>query len=66
VNLRREFFRASPAEVKEQLLELAGELLEFSELPEALEFHQSQESTRPNGPPGVEAQPVSPQVPAAR
>ena len=41
VNLRREFFRATPEEVKAHLLELAGELLEFSDTAEALEYHQS-------------------------
>jgi seryl-tRNA synthetase len=41
VNLRREFFRASPSEVKVHLAELAGELLEFHEEPEALEYRQS-------------------------
>ena len=42
VNMRREFFYATPAEVKEHLLEVAGDLLSFEEMPEALEFHQSQ------------------------
>jgi hypothetical protein len=41
VNLRREFFYATPQEVKEHLAELAGELLQFEELPEALEYRQS-------------------------
>lgn len=41
VNLRREFFYATPKEVKEHLAELAGELLSFEELAEALEYHQS-------------------------
>ena len=41
VNLRREFFYATPAEVREHLLELTGELLSFEETPEAVEFHQS-------------------------
>lgn len=41
VNRRREFFRASPDEVKDHLSELAGELLEFNETPEALEYRQS-------------------------
>jgi hypothetical protein len=41
VNRRREFFRATPLEVKAHLGELAGELLEFQELPEALEYRQS-------------------------
>jgi hypothetical protein len=41
VNLRREFFRATPAEVKAHLSELSGELLEFHELAEAIEYRQS-------------------------
>jgi hypothetical protein len=40
VNRRREFFRATPLEVKLHLAELAGELLQFQELPEALEYRQ--------------------------
>lgn len=40
VNRRREFFRATPLEVKAHLAELAGELLEFKEIPEALEYRQ--------------------------
>ena len=40
VNRRREFFRASPLEVKTHLAELAGELLQFRDEPEALEYRQ--------------------------
>lgn len=40
VNRRREFFRASPLDVKRHLMELAGELLEFQDVPEALEYRQ--------------------------
>jgi hypothetical protein len=40
VNRHREFFRATPLEVKAHLGELAGELLEFQEVPEALEYRQ--------------------------
>jgi hypothetical protein len=40
VNRRREFFRASPLEVKAHLAELAGELLQFHDVPEALEYRQ--------------------------
>ncbi|HWV40236.1 DUF4041 domain-containing protein [Pseudorhodoplanes sp.] len=40
INQRREFFRVSPLEVKELLRELSGELLEFHEIPEALEYRQ--------------------------
>nr|QIG99566.1 DUF4041 domain-containing protein [Bradyrhizobium sp. 6(2017)] len=41
VNRRREFFRATPLEVKAHLAQLAGELLEFREVPEAIEFRQT-------------------------
>ncbi|MEJ8857436.1 DUF4041 domain-containing protein [Variovorax robiniae] len=41
VNRRREFFRVTPLEAKMHLSELAGELLEFEDIPEALEFRQS-------------------------
>jgi hypothetical protein len=41
VNTRREFFFATPAEVKEVLMQKVGGLLEFSETPEAAEYHQS-------------------------
>jgi len=47
VNLRREFFYAKPQEVKQHLKELAGELLQFEELPEALEYRQSIAAARP-------------------
>jgi hypothetical protein len=46
VNTRREFFYATPSEVKEHLLELAGALLSYEEMPEALEFRQSQNLNR--------------------
>lgn len=41
VNRRREFFRATVLEVKAHLTELAGELLQFEDVPEALEYRQS-------------------------
>lgn len=41
VNLRREFFYATPSEAKEHLMALTGELVSFAEVPEALEYHQS-------------------------
>jgi hypothetical protein len=41
VNMRREFFYATPAEARDQLLQLAGDLLQFEERPEAVEYHQS-------------------------
>lgn len=41
VNQRREFFRATPLEAKAHLAELAGELLQFQDVPEALEYRAS-------------------------
>ena len=41
VNRRREFFYATPEEAKQLLLELAGHILTYEDLPEALEYHQS-------------------------
>ncbi|WP_152186213.1 DUF4041 domain-containing protein [Segeticoccus rhizosphaerae] len=41
VNLRREFFFATPAQVREVLTEKVGNLLEFTEVPEAIQYHQS-------------------------
>lgn len=42
VNLRREFFYATPAEVREHLAEVAGDLVELREDPEAEQFRESQ------------------------
>lgn len=42
VNSRREFFYATPLEVKEKLTEIQGDLLEFVEIPEAEQFRASQ------------------------
>jgi hypothetical protein len=43
INRRREFFRATPAQAKQHLTELAnkGELLEYLDLAEAVEYRQS-------------------------
>ena len=41
----REFFHATPAEAKAHLAELTGELLEFEEVPEALEYRQGLKAT---------------------
>ncbi|HEX5368994.1 MAG TPA: GIY-YIG nuclease family protein, partial [Dehalococcoidia bacterium] len=46
INTRREFFYATPEEVKTHLLEVAGELLSYEDTPEALEYRQSQNLTR--------------------
>ena len=49
VNQRREFFRATPLEVRVHLAELAGELLQFQETPEALEYRQCLAQALPEG-----------------
>lgn len=41
INNRREFFYATPAEVKEKLTEIQGDLLEFIEEPQAEQFKAS-------------------------
>jgi hypothetical protein len=41
VNKRREFFYATPAEAKTHLLALSGDLLEYNEVPDAVEYRQS-------------------------
>lgn len=41
VNNRREFFKATPSGVREHLQEVAGELVEFNEFAEAVEYRQS-------------------------
>ncbi len=41
INLRREFFHATPAVAKGHLAELAGELLSFQDLAEAMEYRQT-------------------------
>lgn len=46
VNLRREFFYATPKEVEELLASLDGSLLSFVEDPEADEWHQSENARR--------------------
>lgn len=43
VNLRREFFYATPAEVKEALKSIAGNLLEYTDEPEAEQYRASQQ-----------------------
>lgn len=43
INLRREFFYATPAEVKEALKTIAGNLLEYTDEPEAEQFRLSQQ-----------------------
>ena len=45
VNHRREFFKTTPTEVKAELANLTGDLTEFTEFAEALEFRQSVNAT---------------------
>lgn len=46
VNAHREFFFVTPREVKEALLKLKGDLVSFVETPEAIEWHQSENTRR--------------------
>ncbi|KGM13572.1 DUF4041 domain-containing protein [Cellulomonas bogoriensis] len=55
VNLRREFFYATPHEALEHLRDLAGEVLSFEEVPEALEYRQSR-TLSGNAPRGVDGE----------
>lgn len=48
INMRREYFYATPVEVKEALTEIAGNLLEFTEYAEAEQYRAS-EVSRPSG-----------------
>jgi len=52
VNRRREFFRATPQEVKALLIELEAEVLEYDELAAAVEYRQSV-TTVPSGAKGA-------------
>lgn len=49
VNRRREFFYVTPAEVRDDLAALSGDLLEFQDIPEALEYHQSENERSTSG-----------------
>lgn len=60
VNNRKEFFATTPAEVRDALAELSGEILTFTEEPEALEYRQGFQVT------GATAQPPRDQVRLAR
>lgn len=46
INARREFFYTTPAEVREALKDIAGNLLEFTEEPEAEQYRLSLEEAR--------------------
>lgn len=46
VNLRREFFRATPAEVREVLIRHQGSIIEWVDDPEAAEWRQSETTRR--------------------
>ena len=46
INARREFFYATPAEVREALKDVAGNLLDFTEEPEAEQYRLSLEEAR--------------------
>jgi hypothetical protein len=55
VNRRREFFYATPREVKTLLSKLAGELLQFQESPEAVEYRQCLHARSPRDAPSLAA-----------
>lgn len=42
INTRREFFYVTPAEVKEELLKVAGNILEYIDEPDATQYRESQ------------------------
>jgi hypothetical protein len=46
VNAHREFFYATPAEVRAVLEQVQGSLISFNEVPEALEWRQSQHARK--------------------
>ncbi|GAA2178850.1 DUF4041 domain-containing protein [Brooklawnia cerclae] len=54
VNARREFFAVTPAQVKQQLATIAGNLLEFVDEPEAEQYRESQR-LREDGPVAIPA-----------
>jgi uncharacterized small protein (DUF1192 family) len=51
VNKRREFFYATPGEAKAHLLALAGDLLEYVDVPDAVEYRQSVNEAQAAGDP---------------
>ncbi|GLY32521.1 DUF4041 domain-containing protein [Kineosporia sp. NBRC 101731] len=52
INARREFFYVTPTQVRDELLQLTGgNLLTFEELPEAIEFRQSETARQGVGAP---------------
>jgi NADH dehydrogenase/NADH:ubiquinone oxidoreductase subunit G len=53
VNRRREFFFATPAEVREALVELDGHVLEFDEKPDDEEYLQSEAERLKHLPPAI-------------
>ena len=53
VNLRREFFYATPIEVRDVLTRADGSVLEFVEDPEADEWHQSVNARRDRAAPAA-------------
>jgi hypothetical protein len=55
VNMRREFFRAHPAEVRDILLRLDASIVQWVDEPEALEWRQSEQARRQHNTPGLTA-----------
>jgi seryl-tRNA synthetase len=55
VNIRREFFRARPSEVRDILTRLDASIVEWVDEPEALEWRQSQQARRQSSSPASSA-----------
>jgi hypothetical protein len=53
VSHSREFFKATPMQAKAHLAELVGELLQFQDVPEALEYRESLTLSTAKGPSGA-------------
>ncbi len=60
VNMRREFFRVHPADVRDVLTRLDASIVTWADEPEALEWRQSEQARRQAGSPpaGVTRDPV--------
>ena len=59
VNLRREFFRARPGEVRDIIARLDASIVEWIDEPEALEWRQSQQARRHENTPQTVAGPAA-------
>lgn len=60
INLRREFFKVTPQEAKTHLAALAGELLQFTDVPEAIEYREGLARSAPAKTKGDVQAPITP------